>query len=568
MKVSLVDKETILKSLRFASVSFLRSADWEKNINKVLEHFGLSYKASRINIFQNHTDKKGIVYMSMKYEWTAKGIKPKIINPIFQNLPYEKFGYERLKNLLLNEKEYYGITRNLPDKEKELLKIHNVFSILIIPIFISFELWGFIGFDECLYEREWDSTEIDYLTILADIIGIALKQKNDNCLLIKNKKNLKIAKKKAEESERLKTAFLSNLSHEIRTPMNAIIGFSNLLSEPNITDNEKDKFIKHINNNGNELINIIDNIIDIAKLETGQVRILETEFKLNKELYDLYVTLNKNKKTEGKENINIILKKTNKDVNFTILTDPLRIKQIFANLLNNAVKFTNNGSIEFGYTFINAKTLLFYVKDTGIGIPGDKLEVVFDKFRQGDDSSTRKYSGTGLGLAISKNIINLLGGEIYVESELGRGTSFSFTLPYKPVKQITDAMPVNNMYKWNNKTILIAEDVESNFELIKTVLRKTKAKILWAKNGKEAVEECKTNDNINLILMDIRMPEMNGLIATSKIKQFRKNIPIIAQTAYAMVEDEIKSINAGCIAHISKPIKPKLLLSKINKYLA
>ncbi|MBN2520882.1 MAG: PAS domain S-box protein [Bacteroidales bacterium] len=380
---------------------------------------------------------------------------------------------------------------------------------------------------------------------------------------------LKIAKERAEEADRLKTSFLANMSHEIRTPMNAIIGFSDLLADPEITQEEKEEFITIVKNNGKHLLNIIDDIIDIAKIEAGQLNICLTQCPINDLLYELYTSFSRQIKLRKKLQVELLLT-TGKFQNITILSDPFRLRQIFTNLLNNALKFTEKGTITFGFT-IEMNKIQFFVKDTGIGIGKDKLNEIFDMFRQEDTSNTRKYGGTGLGLTISKNLVELLGGNMWVESEKGEGSAFYFSLPYqkisssKPVQSVQNQDTIN--YNWENKVILIVEDDPVNYKFLEKVLRKTKAKVLWAENGKPAIEICKSNQPVDLILMDIEMPEVNGHEATKQIKMLNKNIPIIAQTAFAMSPERDKSLKAGCDDFISKPIKIPQLINKIHKYL-
>ncbi len=389
--------------------------------------------------------------------------------------------------------------------------------------------------------------------------------------LKKTEENLEKAKEKAEESDRLKTAFLSNMSHEIRTPMNAIIGFSNLLSDTDITNDERKEFIELIDSNSNSLMNLIEDIIDISKIEAGQLIIKKTKTPVNKIFSELYNSFNQIKNEKDKTNIELRLNLANKEKDFTIITDPHRFKQILSNLLDNAVKFTEKGFIEFGYSINNQSYLQFYVKDTGIGIPNDKMNIIFDRFRQVDGSNTRKYGGTGLGLAISKNLVELLGGKMWLESQIDKGTTFYFTLPYNPAEKAVEKTQIITKHKkkyiWNNKIILIAEDTVSNYQFLEAALRKTKANLLWAQDGKEAVDMCKANDKINLILMDIQMPVLNGYKAARQIRQFRKDLPIIAETAFAMSGDREKSLEAGCDDYIAKPIKIAELLEKIDKWL-
>ncbi len=387
---------------------------------------------------------------------------------------------------------------------------------------------------------------------------------------------LKKALEKAEESDRLKTAFLANMSHEIRTPMNAILGFSELLTMPDITGKESEEFVKLIQGNSNSLLNLINDIIDIAKIEAEQLKIYKSDFSLNKLIDDLYHIHKEKKKEEIKSYVSINKNIPDNTDDLIIVSDINRINQVLTNLLNNAVKYTHEGIIDFGYELKKlggTPIIEFFVKDTGIGIPTDKLEIIFERFRQGDDSYTKEYGGTGLGLAISKNIANLLDGDIKVESEEGKGSSFYFYIPLEKskleIKRQTDYLPKKDVdiIDLSGKTILIAEDVESNYQLLESYLLKTKANIIWVENGKEAIETCNKDIKIDLILMDMQMPVLNGYEATKRIKEQYPEIPIIAETAFALAGDREKILMAGCSDYISKPIRANKLYKKLEKYI-
>jgi len=381
---------------------------------------------------------------------------------------------------------------------------------------------------------------------------------------------LKHAKIDAEEADRLKTAFLANMSHEIRTPMNSIVGFSSLLTEPNNTEELKEKYLNHIINSTNSLMSLIDDIIDISKIEAGQLKITKTECHVNELLTDLYSSFSDSNKNK---NVELLLSSPKKGENISFISDPLRVRQVFTNLIGNALKFTESGTIEIGYNLnLNKKEAFieFYVSDTGIGIPDDKLDLIFQRFSQIEDAHTKKYGGTGLGLTISQRIVEILGGTIRVKSEIHKGSTFYFSLPYVPVVSKKKEKPQvfkASKYNWKDKTILIAEDEDSNFQLLKAALERTQIKILHAENGSEAVDMFKEAGIVDLILMDIRMPIMNGYEATRKIKAMDKNTPVISITAYAMSEDGSKSLAAGCDSYMSKPIRPGKLLAAIDQYL-
>ncbi|MFC2120565.1 PAS domain S-box protein [Bacteroidota bacterium] len=377
---------------------------------------------------------------------------------------------------------------------------------------------------------------------------------------------------KAEESDRLKSSFLANMSHEIRTPMNAIIGFSNLLSTVE-TEEQLNEFAKIIINNGEHLLNIINDIIDISQIEAGIIKIENKECNINimlDNILDIYKIKDKikNKKIE------LIISKDLPDNKANILIDSTRLQQILINLVENAYKFTEKGKIEWGYTLKkeknNSELLEFFVKDTGGGIQKNRQEMIFDRFMQEDNSTTRLIEGTGLGLTIAKAIIKLLGGKIWVESEPRQGSIFYFTIPYRRcnVTNIVSKSSVREIINWNDKTILIAEDMDESYYLMENFLEDTNATIIRAKNGFEAIEKCKKENKIDLVLMDIRMPDKNGLEATKEIKKFRPDLPILAQTAYAIRGDKEKAFKAGCDDYLSKPISPDLLIEKMNFWLA
>ena len=407
----------------------------------------------------------------------------------------------------------------------------------------------------------------------------SLKESNEEYLALNeelhaaNNKMYKInqeliaAKLKAEESDHLKTAFLANMSHEIRTPMNGIIGFTNLLSDEELTKEKREHYIEIINNSAKQLLTIISDIIDIAKIEAGQIDIIIKSFEINPLLLELQEQFETEKTKKDKENIDIVC-----DIpysSFKITSDEVRIKQILTNLLSNALKFTSQGYIKFGYTYENDQ-LLFYVEDSGKGISKENIDIIFNRFRQEEDSHIREFGGTGLGLSISKALVEKLGGKIWVRSEKNKGSIFYFSVstdaiveePETPMKE----QIIENLPNWKDKTILLVEDMEITQILINEIVEPTGANILITDSGLEAIDICR-NKNPDLILMDIQLPDLNGYDVTKTIRTFNLKVPIIAQTAYAMSGDDIKAIEAGCNDYISKPYKRIKLINMMNKYL-
>ncbi len=377
------------------------------------------------------------------------------------------------------------------------------------------------------------------------------------------------AKEKAEESDRLKSAFLANMSHEIRTPMNGILGFSELLKNPNLTGEKQQNYIKIIEKSGNRMLNIINDIIDISKIEAGLMKVDINETCINEKIDFIYSFFKPQAEEKG---IQLKLNSSLTDQEIIINTDTEKFYSVLTNLVKNAIKYSNEGTIEIGYS-IKDGTLEFYVKDTGIGIPKNRQEAIFERFIQADILDKLARQGAGLGLSISKAYINMLGGEIWIESEIGKGSTFYFTLPYTTkadkIKDIQNNFELSNEKLGDNNEklkILIAEDDETSEMLISIIIEDISKEIITAKTGNEALEICKKNPDIDLILMDIQMPEMNGYETTKLIRTFNKDVVIIAQTAYGLAGDREKALEIGCNDYISKPIKQPELLSIIYKH--
>lgn len=379
------------------------------------------------------------------------------------------------------------------------------------------------------------------------------------------------AKLKAEESDRLKTAFLENMSHEIRTPLNGIIGFSTLLKYKVINDEDRIKYLEIIEQSGKHLLNIINDLIEISRIESGHIEIRREILNLNDLMDDLYIFFMKSSQSKTVP-VQLFLQKDVPSDNAFIVSDASRLKQILINLLNNALKFTVQGHISFGYEQKDNKTILFFVKDTGIGIPDNAKAIVFERFRQADDAKTREYGGAGLGLTISKGLVDLLGGKIWFDSEYGKGTNFYFTLPGSLKSNQAAIIQKSNDeiddIDWRDKLILIAEDKQSNYILLKHILKPTGISVERVTTGIEVLEKLENSkDKFDLILMDIKMPEMDGMETIKKIRERNHKIRIIAQTAYAMTDDRKKCIDAGFDEYITKPIRAKELLKLIDKFI-
>ncbi|MCF8234749.1 MAG: response regulator [Bacteroidales bacterium] len=477
---------------------------------------------------------------------------------LYANPSYlEMFGFEQLEQALEKPiRDYYVRPEEreaLLDKLNEDGLVRNYEIELLRKDGSSF--WGSFNI-RTIFNSDGDHLFQD--GIIADITELK-----------KAREELIKAKEEAEKSDKLKTAFLANMSHEIRTPMNAIIGFSDLLGDPAFNREDVRDFTKNIQRNSETLLRIITDIIDVAKLEAGLLEVDRKWVDINDLVGDVYQSLLREFNDRIK---NVEFKFRLETPNDTqVRTDPGRIEQIIRNLVGNAFKFTESGLVELA-CYIENDEIVIRVMDTGLGIPKEKQDVIFERFRQVDDSNTREFGGTGLGLTIAKSLVEKMGGRMWLESELYQGSTFYFSLPSKAKRHEREKKGLlqeksAGEYNFKDRVILVAEDVDSNFLYVETILQPTGAKVIRAENGKVAVEMFDKQSKVDLILMDIQMPELNGYEATREIRKLDKQVPIIGQTAYALSTDRDKVLESGCNDYLKKPIRRNQLLDTIAKYL-
>jgi len=449
------------------------------------------------------------------------------------------------------------VARKMMEEDRNIMETGKVISNRVV----FFEDTGVDGF----WMEQNKIPVRDERGVITMIVGI-YKDVTDK-VTIENE--LKNARDRAEESDHLKTSFLANMSHEIRTPMNGILGFANLLRDPDIASDQKDLFLQHIDRSSKQLLNIIDDIIDISKIESGQLKISNRPVHINETMDEIYSSFFHRIRGDapGQKKVTFNLNKDVVSTVFTVVVDDFRLTQIFNNLIGNAIKFTHEGNITFGYKLKANRYIEFFVSDTGIGIESEKVKLIFDRFGQVNPSKNYQPSGTGLGLPISKSLVNLMGGEMWVESEVGKGSTFLFTLPLviEQVREEPQILISNKTYDWTGRCILIAEDEDLNWMFIREMLRKTGAEIIRAKNGIEALDLVRSRKP-NVILMDIKMPEMNGIEATRKIRKFNPDVPIISQTAFVMAEEKEESIKAGSNHFVTKPLDRTTIMELIDCY--
>jgi signal transduction histidine kinase len=559
-------------------------------LNTWLEVF--SKKSNRIQSINELSGKKiGLLEDSYQEELLNYKIKNKF------NLTYEVVvfkDYESTKNALLNDEVdlivadrffyfsdefdsgmiptgivfqpnemYFGFNNRIP---QDILTTfdHNIAQLKNNPesaYFLSLHTWLDIHQHEhgIPLRIKWLLIIISVVALLALAFIVILRK----TVRIKTKE-LMAAKIKAEESDHLKTVFLQNISHEIRTPMNGILGFIDLLDNEDLMETDRKKYLDIVKKSGNRLLSTINDVIEISKIESNQIILHKSEVYLEQFMSGLLHFFS-SQATE--KNLTLTLDNNLTDNSLLIETDKSLLEKVCINLIKNAIKFTNTGSINFGYN-IKDDMLEFHVKDTGCGIPENRQNAIYDRFVQSDLDITRSHEGSGIGLAISKAYVEMLGGKIWVESEVGNGSTFYFTTPFKPIGQTENTE--QNQLSFDSLTkplhILVAEDDEISFLYLENLLLHKNIHITRANDGLEALEKLNSNPDIDLLLLDIRMPGISGIEAAQRIRKSNRTIPLIAQTAYAFTEERIKIQKAGFNHILSKPINRNELIKTILKY--
>jgi PAS domain S-box-containing protein len=398
------------------------------------------------------------------------------------------------------------------------------------------------------------------LTISRDITK--LKQVNEDLV----KANLE-----AETSNRLKSSFLANISHEIRTPLNSVVGFSNLLLSNDISKELKEEYVEHINHNSEKLLQIIGDIIDLSRLESSQIEIFYEEASVNEIVNEVVDEARKGIRRNEKSIILNVQNQFEENCDL-IFTDKIWLKRVLSHLMDNAVKFTLDGSIEFSYLKEN-EDIVFSIRDTGIGIGKENLIHIFEEFRQETGGHHRPFEGLGIGLTLAKEVVERMGGKIFVESEKGIGSEFRFSIPYKPagstkvrVKALLNEQE-DGFLNWSSRKCLIVDDNKDVLIYLNRILVDSGIEVIKARSGVEALKIIKEVADLDIVILDMQMPEMNGIKVTKEIRKIRKNLPIIAQTAFIFEDDKDIILQAGCDACLIKPIRKEHLLTLMSSFL-
>ena len=390
----------------------------------------------------------------------------------------------------------------------------------------------------------------------------------DNQLKLRDyTKNLEENARISEEAKLNINTFISSLAHELKNPLNSIIGFSEILQGKNISEDEKFSYLKHINGSGQDLLHLLNDLIDLSKIEANLLDVHFSTVYLNNEIQDIAKNYNDKVFRVRGEKVKIELDLGNDDPKFTLLTDILRFTQVYNNLIDNAIKNTESGTITIGYQLKSNKRIQFFVRDTGIGMSDDDLENIFEEYELAHQKMKVTKSGKGIGLAIAKKLTHLLKGDIGANSKLGKGSDFYFTLPQLNAdsKELSSYTNKEQVYNWEGKKILIAEDVLVNYLFFVALFKKTKVELIHARDGYQVLDILKETE-VDMILMDMVMPRLDGIETTKEVRKTHLNIPIIAQTSMSERTDKDDIFKAGCNDIITKPIKPRILLNKIDRF--
>lgn len=525
----------------------------EETIDKALARMAEFVGADRAYIFDYDFDKQICINT---YEWCSEGTSPQI--DALQAVPNGDIP-DWVASHVKGESVYISNIAELPEGGlKQILEMQGIKSVLSVPMLHDGKCIGFVGFDSVKKHHEYSEPELQLLDVFGNmLVNISQRKQNEQSLLA--------AKAKAEESDKLKSAFIKNISHEIRTPLNGIIGFGQFLADPDTSPDERNFFFDYVSKASERLINTVTDYMDMARLVSGTIEAHSYYFNLNDALKDV---INDYRKMCLEKKIWFEVMEPDEPVESIVFSDKELIIKALNKLADNALKFTASGKITIGYT-VHDRHLQFTVKDTGKGIAKDKLQEIFGMFIQEDMSMTREYEGSGLGLTIAAGFVALLDGKIWAESELGKGSAFYFTIPLGE----TDPQAKPEIIKMRKRAltstplVLLADDDESSFFFLELVVKKAGCNYLRADSGIEAVALCKDNPDISLVLMDVMMPEMNGMEAVKAIREFRPNLPVIALTAYAQTGDEKLFLSAGFDEYKVKPVTHKDLKRLLGKYL-
>ncbi len=565
-EILLEKKSNLLQGISKAIAALIAAQNESEGFNSALRILGEFASVDRVYLFRHFEDEfTGEKYFSISYEWTSSGIVPQIKDPAFQKISYSRFSALQLYELLSQGRSLSFILKNLSKEERRAFIDSSIKSIILVPIMIAGQYWGFIGFDDCHSDRLWTSDEESMLSTMAAVLGAVIKRNQVSEQLLKKNIELDKAIKETEQAAKAKSEFLALMSHEIRTPMNGVIGMTGLLLDTMLTDAQRE-YVNTIRLSGEQLLVIINDILDFTKIESEKLELESIPFLLNECIEDSLELISSK---AAEKDIEIFYRIAD-DVPQIIVGDVTRLRQILTNLIGNAVKFTSRGEVEVS-VFVdeaegNEYRLKFIVRDTGIGIPKNKMDRLFKPFSQVDSSTTRSYGGTGLGLVISKKLVEMMGGEIIVESEEGQGSKFIFSIKTKTPTVDTSLRTIEIPETFNDKKVLLVDINYQHGQVLYNFLKKWNMSVDVAVNIDVLFHNLDYVNDYDVIIINSSgiYEKLSDVVERIKLKNSKRKFGFIILKYHGKTISINESDSIPSVKILSKPIRLKSLVEIID----